>query len=63
MAGRKDNTDKTYLGDGAYARYTEYGVWLAANHHNNEVVFIEWNGMVMLNEFIKAQKLRNNDKK
>ncbi len=35
-----DNNDK-YLGDGVYASYDGYHIWLAANHHENKVVALE----------------------
>ena len=28
-----DNPNITYLGDGAYAEFDGYGVWIRANHH------------------------------
>lgn len=58
MVGRKDKTDRTYLGDGAYARYTKDGVWLAVNDDRNEVVFLDWPAFDLLNLFVKAQKKR-----
>ncbi len=33
--------DNTYLGDGVYASYDGYQIWLAANHHENTVIAIE----------------------
>jgi len=30
-----------YLGDGVYASFDGYYIWLAANHHNNKVIAIE----------------------
>jgi hypothetical protein len=30
-----------YLGDGVYASFDGYQIWLAANHHNNKVIAIE----------------------
>lgn len=30
-----------YLGDGVYASYDGYQIWLAANHHENKVVALE----------------------
>lgn len=34
-------TGPVYLGDGVYARFDGYAIWLAANHHANEVVALE----------------------
>lgn len=31
-----------YLGDGAYASCDGYHVWLAANHHENRVIALEY---------------------
>ena len=30
-----------YLGDGVYASFDGYQVWLAVNHHTNKVVALE----------------------
>jgi hypothetical protein len=30
-----------YLGDGVYASFDGYHIWLAANHHENKVVALE----------------------
>ena len=30
-----------YLGDGVYASFDGYQVWLAANHHENKVIALE----------------------
>lgn len=30
-----------YLGDGVYARFDGYQIWLAANDHRNDVIAIE----------------------
>jgi hypothetical protein len=34
-------TQDTYLGDGVYASFDGYHIWLAANHHENKVVALE----------------------
>lgn len=31
----------TYLGDGVYASFDGYHVWLAVNHHEDRVVALE----------------------
>jgi hypothetical protein len=31
----------TYLGDGVYASFDGYHIWLAVNHHENKVVALE----------------------
>jgi hypothetical protein len=35
------NEDNTYLGDGVYASYDGYQIWLAVNHHKNIQVAID----------------------
>lgn len=35
------NEQQTYLGDGVYASFDGYQIWLAVNHHSNKVVAIE----------------------
>jgi hypothetical protein len=36
-----DNQQETYLGDGVYASFDGYQIWLAANHHENKVLALE----------------------
>lgn len=33
--------NEQYLGDGVYASYDGYHIWLAVNHHTNKVVALE----------------------
>lgn len=33
--------DRRYLGDGVYASFDGYQIWLAANHHENQVIALE----------------------
>jgi len=33
--------EETYLGDGVYASFDGYQIWLAVNHHENKVVALE----------------------
>jgi hypothetical protein len=35
------NEDNVYLGDGVYASYDGYQIWLAVNHHTNKQVALE----------------------
>ena len=35
------NIPDEYLGDGVYASFDGYQIWLAANHHENKVVALE----------------------
>ena len=32
---------RKYLGDGVYASFDGYQIWLAVNHHENKVVALE----------------------
>ena len=32
---------RSYLGDGVYASFDGFQIWLAANHHDNKVVALE----------------------
>ena len=32
---------QSYLGDGVYASFDGYQIWLAVNHHENKVVALE----------------------
>lgn len=47
---------RRYLGDGVYARFDGYQVWLAANNHHNEVIAIEPEVLKSLNEFYEDMK-------
>ena len=40
-----------YLGDGVYASFDGYQVWLAANHHENKVIALESDVMRKLVEY------------
>lgn len=33
--------EERYLGDGVYASFDGYQIWLAVNHHTNKVIAIE----------------------
>lgn len=35
------DTKDAYLGDGVYASFDGFQIWLAANHHENRVVALE----------------------
>lgn len=39
MSGER--TRREYLGDGVYASFDGYHIWLAVNHHGNDVVALE----------------------
>lgn len=39
------DTQDAYLGDGVYASYDGFQIWLAVNHHTNKQIAIEPNVM------------------
>jgi len=41
MSTTEQQPKPTYLGDGVYASYDGYHLWLAANHHENKVIALE----------------------
>lgn len=41
MAIDKMTPEETYLGDGVYASFDGFQIWLAVNHHENKQVAIE----------------------
>lgn len=45
------NIEERYLGDGVYASFDGYQVWLAANHHENKVIALESDVMRKLVEY------------
>lgn len=48
----------SYLGDGVYAIFDGYGVWLHANHHEHptDKIYLEPDVLHNLNEFFKRQR-------
>lgn len=42
-----------YLGDGVYASFDGYHIWLAVNHHENQVVALELGVMEELLEYAR----------
>jgi hypothetical protein len=51
MSHQENHNNKTHLGDGAYAIFDGYGIWLAANHHDNKLVYLEPDALRRLQEF------------
>ncbi len=53
-----DGRPVIHLGDGAYAIYTPYGVWLHANHHLNPTdrVWLDNAAVKSLSDFITKCK-------
>jgi len=49
----------TYLGDGVYASFDNYSVWLAVNHHENNVVALEPGVVANLIKYIESLKEKN----
>ena len=45
-------TDR-YLGDGVYASFDGYQIWLAANHHDNKVIALDPHVMAALSRYWK----------
>ena len=49
-----ENQDRqVYLGDGVYASFDGYQIWLAVNHHENQVVALEPQVLNALVEYAK----------
>ena len=46
----------TYLGDGVYASFDGYQVWLAVNHHENKQVALEPRVFQNLCAYVKMLK-------
>jgi len=46
----------TYLGDGVYASFDGYSVWLAVNHHENNVVALEPQVFARLVQYAESLK-------
>jgi len=46
--------EPTHLGDGVYASFDGYQIWLAANDHRNKVVALEPQVVMALIEWIKS---------
>lgn len=45
-----------YLGDGVYASFDGYHVWLAVNHHTNKVVALEPSVFTALTKYVDSLK-------
>jgi sulfur transfer complex TusBCD TusB component (DsrH family) len=52
--------EATYLGDGVYASFDGYSVWLAVNHHENNVVALEAEVLARLFEYVENLKEKKN---
>jgi len=53
--------EATYLGDGVYASHDGFHVWLAVNHHENNVVVVALEPQVLANlvKYVEMLKERN----
>lgn len=45
-----------YLGDGVYASFDGYQIWLAANHHTNLMIALEPAVLYALADYVKYIK-------
>jgi sulfur transfer complex TusBCD TusB component (DsrH family) len=50
---------ETYLGDGVYASFDGYQIWLAINHHENKVVALEPSVLARLWQYAETLKEKN----
>lgn len=46
------DTFQEYLGDGVYASFDGYQIWLAVNHHDNKVVALEFSVFSALERYV-----------
>ena len=54
--GKAMDDDATYLGDGVYVSFDGYQIWLAVNHHENNVVALEPSVFARLCEYVEKLK-------
>jgi hypothetical protein len=54
----QDGRPVEHMGDGVYAIYDHYGVWLHANDHLNpsDKIYLEWSVLDSLIRWIRIQK-------
>ena len=50
------NTEEVYLGDGVYASFDGYQIWLAVNHHENNVVALDPSVFARLCEYVENRR-------
>lgn len=53
ISSKKPAPESLYLGDGVYASFDGYQIWLAANDHRNKVIALEPAVMESLIEYSK----------
>jgi sulfur transfer complex TusBCD TusB component (DsrH family) len=51
--------ENTYLGDGVYASFDGYQIWLAVNHHENNVVALDPDVFAQLCKYVEKIKEQN----
>lgn len=51
--------ESTYLGDGVYASFDGYQIWLAVNHHENNVVALDPGVFAQLCKYAEMLKEKN----
>ena len=56
--GEHMKTEEAYLGDGVYASFDGYQIWLAVNHHENNVVALDPSVFARLCDYV--EKLNEN---
>ena len=50
------STYDTYLGEGVYASFDGFQIWLAVNHHENKVLALEPSVFARLCEYVEMLK-------
>lgn len=55
--------EEEYLGDGVYASFDGYQIWLAVNDHHNKVVALEPDAMRALINYYSSIILKQNEDK
>ena len=55
--------ENIYLGDGVYASFDGYNIWLAVNDHHNQVVALEPAVMSALINYYNSIVLKQNEEK
>ena len=52
---------ETYLGDGVYASFDGYQIWLAVNQESNHVVALDPNVFAKLCQYVEMLKMSNSN--
>ena len=61
----KNESPKRYIGDGVYAIFDGYGIWLHANHHEHptDKIYLEPDVLEGINKFYTDQINNTEEKK